>query len=452
MRIGIPDRSMVRLGSKSTEKTKRLALSEQTAPRQNSKYSWSFVNERKSDLVMLELELQAEMKKLREGHVSRDQILEYLEFSEDSDFYEAFLVSDQDDEMEVVGKKGKRVNKHYLWDQWVAGRDAGVLRHTIQADFVKIWSMPPQDRKEVMNSWINNVSRERLEKFVALFERYNRTEQELAEYFYHLRDSEILRQKRIIGCTTTAAAKYTRALQAAEPGIILVEEAGEILESHILTAITSDTKQMVLIGDHKQLRPKINNYNLTVEKGTGFDLNRSLFERLILRGYPHTTLARQYRMRPEISQFVRHLTYPDLTDGDKTKNRPDLRGFQDNMIFFSHEHMEADLNGVSERRDPTTRGSKQNHFEVDMVLKCIRYLGQQGYGTEKIVVLTPYLGQLHLLKEALSKTNDPVLNDLDSYDLVRAGLISPASAKLSKRQIRISTIGMVLDLGCMISN
>src|SRR5947207_6157264 len=152
-------------------------------------------------------------------------------------------------------------------------------------------------------------------------------ESELDEYFYHRKNSEILKRKRIIGCTTTAAAKYVRALQAAKPGVILVEEAGEILESHVLTAMTEVTKQLVLIGDHKQLRPKVNNYNLTVEKGAGFDLNRSMFERLVVRGFPHTTLSKQHRMCPEISRLIRHLTYPDLLDAEKTQNRPKLRGF-----------------------------------------------------------------------------------------------------------------------------
>src|SRR5882724_10356671 len=76
-----------------------------------------------------------------------------------------------------------------------------------------------------------------------------------------------------------------------------------------------------------------------------------------------------------------------------------------------------------------------------MVLKIVRYLAQQGYGTDKIVILTPYLGQLRLLQECLKKDNDPVLNDLDSYDLVRAGLISLSKAKLDKKPIRIATIG-----------
>ncbi|KAF5857988.1 hypothetical protein ETB97_004987 [Aspergillus alliaceus] len=233
---------------------------------------------------------------------------------------------------------------------------------------------------------------------------------------------------------------YTEDIRAVSPGIVLLEEAGEILESHVLAAINSETKQLVLIGDHQQLRPKINNYALSVEKGDGYDLNRSLFERLVLAGYPHSTLAKQHRMCPEISFLVRSLTYPDLEDAPATFSRPAPRGLQDRVIFFHHENPETKFAQVSDRRDEGTKESKTNPFEVEVVLKIVKYLGQQGYGTDKVVVLTPYLGQLHLLRDRLKKDNDPVLNDLDSHDLVKAGLLSQASADHSKRAIRLSTI------------
>ncbi len=80
-------------------------------------------------------------------------------------------------------------------------------------------------------------------------------------------------------------------------------------------------------------------------------------------------------------------------------------------------------------------------FEAQMILKIVRYLGQQGYGTNNLVILTPYLGQLRAIMDALKEDSDPVLNDLDSYDLVRAGLLSESAAKSSKKQIRVATIG-----------
>jgi superfamily I DNA and/or RNA helicase len=110
----------------------------------------------------------------------------------------------------------------------------------------------------------------------------------------------------------------------------------------------------------RQLRPKVNKYSLTVEQGGGFDLNRSLFERLVLKGYPHETLKEQHRMRPEISAFVRHLTYPDLVDASTTKNRPHLRGVRDDIVFLCHDKPEDEDTHLAERREMGAKSSKRN--------------------------------------------------------------------------------------------
>jgi superfamily I DNA and/or RNA helicase len=108
------------------------------------------------------------------------------------------------------------------------------------------------------------------------------------------------------------------------------------------------------------LRPKVNNYALTVEKGEGYDLNRSLFERLVLGGFPHVTLKCQHRMRPEISELVRHLTYPELEDSHRTAGRPLLRGVDSPVVFINHDQPEDEDSKVEERRDPTIKSSKTN--------------------------------------------------------------------------------------------
>lgn len=128
-------------------------------------------------------------------------------------------------------------------------------------------------------------------------------------------------------------------------------------------------------------------------------------------------------------------------DAPKTQNRPNLRGMRDNVIFVNHEKPEDLVPQLTDRNDMSSSTSKQNKYEVQMVLKILRYLGQQGYGTDKVVILTPYLGQLRELQEALKKDNDPVLNDLDSFDLIKAGLLSKSAANVSKNPIRLATIG-----------
>lgn len=147
-------------------------------------------------------------------------------------------------------------------------------------------------------------------------------------------------------------------------------------------------------------------------------------------------------MRPEISALIRELTYPDLIDDpSSTKSRPNVYGLRDNVVFINHDHPEDEDTRLADRRDLGSTTSKRNTHEAEMVLRIVRYLAQNGYGSEKLVVLTPYLGQLSKLQDVLKSDNDPVLNDLDSFDLVKAGLISSAAAKITKKQLRLATIG-----------
>lgn len=395
---------------------------------------------RKQEITEESTRLSNTFDAFREANVSKYELLEYLEFQSDGPpFFDAFKVPEEEQSMVRVGRRGKAVDSYYLLDRWCRGKDRGIYQRTVDPAFSEVWQMIPQARMTTYNTWRTEILKERAARVQESGAEYNASIDQIDSIWME-RDLKVIRGKRIIGCTTTAAAKYVQALQSISPGVLLVEEAGEILESHILTALGPETKQLILIGDHKQLRPKVH-YDLSVEKGNGYDLNRSLFERLVLKGYPHQVLSQQHRMRPELSIIIRQLTYPDLVDAAGTQGRDDLRGFQDNLIFMNHSEPETELPEVPDWRDNTSISSKKNMFEAKMTLKCVRYLGQQGYKTDDIVVLTPYLGQLRLLLDELGKDNDPVLNDLDSYDLVRAGLMPAASADMKKPRIRLSTIG-----------
>ncbi|KAJ7756428.1 P-loop containing nucleoside triphosphate hydrolase protein [Mycena maculata] len=438
--IGISEYSMVRLG-KANSKTEAMSLQNQTAVFKRTRADWTEIDALRTRSEGLCSNLRMAFGHYASSSLSNSAILDYLEF-EDPQFYEAFLApSSEDGDMTVVGKNGQAIQRDYLLHQWAQGRDAGVLKqHPSVLESPDIWRMRPPARKSKLKDWKQAILEEQVEQIVNIAREYNETQTELARKFT-ANTVAVLQSKRIIGCTTTAAAKYTESIQAASPGVLLVEEAGEILESHVLTALGQTTDQLILIGDHQQLRPKVNNYSLTVEKGDGYDLNKSLFERLVLKGYPHKTLTQQHRMRPEISDLVRQLTYPDLIDAGSTHNRPRIRGLRDVIVFIDHACPEDELSDVSDRRDMGSSSSKQNTFEIEMVLKIVKYLGQQGYGTDDLVILTPYLGQLSLLKTSLAKENDPLLNDLDSQELFRAGLLPPqGSSRTHNRTIRLATI------------
>jgi superfamily I DNA and/or RNA helicase len=79
-----------------------------------------------------------------------------------------------------------------------------------------------------------------------------------------------------------------------------------------------------------------------------------------------------------------------------------------------------------------------------MIWKIVHSLTQQGYSTDNLVILTPYLGQLSKLRDVLKD------NDLDSHDLIRAGLLTPDN-NTSKKRIRLAAIGMHRSLNLNLS-
>ena len=119
----------------------------------------------------------------------------------------------------------------------------------------------------------------------------------------------LMRSLDVVAMTTTGAVKYRQRLREAGAKVVMVEEAAEVLEAQVVTSVAPETQQLILIGDHQQLKPKVNTFRLAED----FGLSVSLFERLVDAGVPNAKLNEQRRMRPEISRLVRHL-YPDLRD------------------------------------------------------------------------------------------------------------------------------------------
>ncbi|KAJ1326606.1 helicase required for RNAi-mediated heterochromatin assembly 1 [Microdochium nivale] len=439
-KTGIREVDIVRLGSKANEETASMSLANKKVAFHRSQESWRLIDALKNEQSAIREDVISSFGQYLSFNASFEVIMEYLEFSDDAThFFDAFTIPSNMQGWRKVGKRGKSVKADYLWARWARGEGPGVLTDSVPKHAEIVWDMDMSTRKQHIQRWLDALVRERVDTVCAMTAEYDNNQTKLDELFKQSR-AEAIRSSRIIACTTTGAAMYAAQIEAAQPDFVIYEEAGEIQECHTLTSLRESVKQVVFIGDHKQLRPKVNNYALTVEKGDGYDLNRSLFERLILHEFPHTTLKAQHRMHPKISAFARALTYPDLQDGPNTEARLPIRGLQDRVIFINHDHPEAQMAEITDRRDPGQPGSKENHFEASMVLRIVRYLVQQGYGTSDMVVLTPYLGQLRLLREQLQVENDPILNDMDSSSLTQAGLLTTAASKVKKGPLRLATI------------
>lgn len=106
---------------------------------------------------------------------------------------------------------------------------------------------------------------------------------------------------KIIGVTISGAARFTNVFSRLNSKVLLIEEAAEVLDSHLTCILTKNIQHLILIGDHQQLKPKLKCYALERE----LHANQSLFERLIHQKIEYVTLSKQRRMKPAFADFIR---------------------------------------------------------------------------------------------------------------------------------------------------
>ena len=209
-----------------------------------------------------------------------------------------------------------------------------------------------------------------------------------------------------LGMTTTGCARYRQIIQEIRPKIVIVEEAAEVLEAHIITTLSPGCEHLIMIGDHQQLRPKPAVWKLAKK----FNLDVSMFERMIRNKLPFECLQKQHRMRPEISQCIRFL-YPNVCDAASVTKYDSILGMRHNMFYVDHGHPEG--------RESELR-SHFNQHEVEFIVQLCRYLLHQGYQPQQITILTPYFGQLLKFKEYIrgrhiGELKDVRLTVVDNY-------------------------------------
>ena len=206
-----------------------------------------------------------------------------------------------------------------------------------------------------------------------------------------LEDGDTLEKADVIGMTTSGAAKYQHILHHIKPKIVIVEEAAEVLEAHIVSALSAGTQHLILIGDHKQLRPKPNEHVLA----TKYNLSISLFERLVRKQMSQATLEIQHRMRPEIAQLVCPHVYEKLLNHESVQKYPDIQGISKNLFFVCHSEPESENPNLL---------SYKNDFEAKYIVGLCAHLLRLGYSPSQITILTPYVGQLLLLRDKMPKS------------------------------------------------
>ncbi|KAK4579813.1 hypothetical protein LTR86_000014 [Recurvomyces mirabilis] len=275
---------------------------------------------------------------------------------------------------------------------------------------INIHETSPYERRRLWNYWMQDCSGRLHGQLRIALQAYGELKQELTK-ISNDKDLRVLSQADVVGVTTAGLARNLNLFRKLGSRILLIEEAAEILESHTLSAMLPSLEHCIQIGDHLQLRPRVANYELSIDNPKShYAMDISLFERLIHpaqndRPLPYTTLNIQRRMHPSISSLIGSL-YPNLQDHPRVVEHPQVMGIRHRLWWLDHNHREDARDAFS--------NSFTNTFEVEFCAGLISHLVRQGiYHPADIAVLTPYLGQLRALRARL-RTSFAI--EIDSRD------------------------------------
>jgi hypothetical protein len=284
------------------------------------------------------------------------------------------------------------------------------------------FSLPLIDRRRLVEYWKEEMRDDTIDTVFELAKSAETLRKQLSNVHDDV-DRRVLQTADVIGVTTTGLARRISTLKHVRCKVIICEEAGEVMEPHMLSALLPSVEHFIQIGDHRQLRPQINTYGLSLEsqQGLPYQLDRSQFERLAVGepGRPSLPVAQldvQRRMRPDISKLIRETIYPRLLDHKTTEILPDVVGMRKNVFWLDHDNMEDGAN------EDGLQKSHSNQWEVDMTHALVRHIVRQGvYNSSEIAVLTPYSGQLQKLRAKMRNDFEVVLSERDEETLARDG-------------------------------
>ncbi|KAH8416680.1 hypothetical protein KR222_006366 [Zaprionus bogoriensis] len=217
-------------------------------------------------------------------------------------------------------------------------------------------------------------------------------------------------KKNVVAMTTTCAARFNFVFRFLKSRIVIFEEAAEILEAHVLPCLTPYTEHVIMIGDHKQLKPA----TTYIKELRNSSITQSLFERLIRADFHVNVLNIQYRMRNTLADMLCPLFYKKLFSHESVYKFPPVRHMSQSVYFLEHQEPETQVHNTFLKNDS----------EVLKACEIVRYLlDVSGYKSKQVVVLSPYSMQVDSIKKKLAPLKDVGVFTVDSFQGLEADIV-----------------------------
>ncbi|CAI2352516.1 unnamed protein product [Caenorhabditis sp. 36 PRJEB53466] len=185
---------------------------------------------------------------------------------------------------------------------------------------------------------------------------------------------------------------------------IVMEEAAQILEVETFIPLLLQNpqdghnrlKRWIMIGDHHQLPPVVQNQ--AFQKYS--NMEQSLFARLVRLSVPNVQLDQQGRARSQIAQLYQW-RYNGLGNLPHVESLPQFQNANAGFAFPFQLIDVPDFNGQGETQ-PSPH-FYQNLGEAEYAVALYTYMRILGYPAEKISILTTYNGQAQLIRDVCQR-------------------------------------------------
>jgi len=144
------------------------------------------------------------------------------------------------------------------FDLWTAGKGKAVAKHENSAGDMNqilwkanlnVFDLSMVDRETLLSYWAGHRIDCLVKDVCDLKQEYDESRQTSTDIYDEF-DRRALETAEVIGVTTTGLAKRISVLRHVSVKVVICEEAGEVLEAHMLSALIPSAQHLIQIGDH----------------------------------------------------------------------------------------------------------------------------------------------------------------------------------------------------------
>jgi hypothetical protein len=232
---------------------------------------------------------------------------------------------------------------------------------------------------------------------------------------------EYISTAEIVFCTLSSSGSVGVTRNFRNIDVLVIDEAAQAFEPELLIPMVLEPRNMVLIGDPKQLSATIISQPIQRD-----NLGQSCMQRLMTGcKYPFEMLTEQYRMHPEIVSFSNQQFYQSqIKNSTHVTQREDIlvqtgrnlrNGLGRAYSWVTGHYSFINVDGIERCGDKGT--SFANEQEANFVVKLVEFLRDFCglHPALQICVLSFYAAQVNLIKTKLEKVGPIKVLTVDSF-------------------------------------